>query len=67
MDEKKYWRVNCAGQGCPDRDGCRRYRLRLPEVVAGPRPQVPIFAWASWDIERDRVGECESKVKFREA
>jgi hypothetical protein len=54
-DEK----VNCAGQGCPERDGCRRFVLRLP---TGGHKQ---FDWASFDIERMFFGDCLSFVEFK--
>jgi hypothetical protein len=59
-------RVNCAGQGCGERDGCRRFRLRLPREgqTAVPSERL-IFDWASFDLEK-KSGECPVFVKFRE-
>ena len=49
----------CAGQGCPERDGCRRFEWRIPDKVT---IHGPVCAWASLDIERQRNGECEARI-----
>lgn len=58
-------RLNCAGQGCEARSGCRRYQIRLPrKAIAG---EVKVFDWASFDVEQKRLGECKALIVFREA
>ena len=54
---------NCAGQQCPERDGCRRYESRIParKVVIEDR-KIPIFEWASFDIERQIFGDCPQRI-----
>jgi hypothetical protein len=61
-------KLNCAGQGCPERAGCRRYELRLAEryeEVHGYK--IPRFDWASFDLERAASGSCENRVRMYEA
>ena len=57
--------VNCAGQGCPEREDCRRYRVTV-NVPACSR-DYPYGEWASFDIERAWSGDCKSFVKYRAA
>jgi len=38
-------RTQCAGGGCPDKDGCLRFALRAGQPL-----------WASFDIERESSG-----------
>ena len=45
----KTFEANCAGQGCPEREGCLRY-LR-PSAQLGQ-------AWASFDLERQIKDSC---------
>lgn len=59
-------RSNCAGQACAERDGCRRYRIRLLREGETGKPH-PIADWASFDIEASLLGECKSFVRFRDA
>jgi hypothetical protein len=50
--------AKCAGQGCEERDNCLRFRRHI----------APLQAWASFDIERQRLGgECPNfdKVPVR--
>ncbi len=59
----KHHIVNCAGQVCPERGECLRY-LRHAQW---PRKDYEtgktiVQAWASYDIERQRCGSCESKL-----
>lgn len=59
-------KANCAGQGCVQRETCRRYKVAIPDGkrwVAGQ--EVPIVNWASFDIEAAHFGSCESFVRFR--
>jgi hypothetical protein len=56
-------RLNCAGVGCADREGCRRYRIRLPRLG---EVEHKIFDWASFDVERELKGDCVSLIKYRE-
>lgn len=56
-------RLNCAGQGCQDRDSCRRYR-----IVLGERNEASnrvVGEWASFDIERLVFGDCRAFVVYR--
>lgn len=55
-------RVNCAGQGCSDREECRRYKLTLP---LDPKAKEPAFEWASFDLERLLFLDCPAFVRFR--
>lgn len=60
-------KLNCAGQGCPERDGCRRYEIRIAEghlEVGGVRVQQ--FGWASFDLEREAFGGCFSRIRVHE-
>ncbi len=53
-------KINCTGQGCDERDGCRRYASMTQDgksIVGGK--EHPIFNWASFDIERQRFGDCK--------
>lgn len=65
------FRANCAGQGCADRDGCRRYVLRLANGKQRGRDgeEHPVFAWVSWDLERvvRPGGDCAGFVRMRGA
>ena len=56
-------KLNCAGQGCPERGTCRRYAIRIPDrhefvqQAADVAPvRVPRFEWASFDVERVAFG-----------
>lgn len=60
-------RVNCAGQGCVERWGCRRYRIRLPEDGQRVSAERLVYPWASFDLERLWFGSCQAFVKFRES
>lgn len=42
--------VQCAGQSCAAREGCLRYHKR-----GGT-------AWASFDIEQERLGDCPASL-----
>lgn len=49
-----YVKANCAGQGCADRETCRRFQVRIGESW-----EVTTGRWGSFDIERARFGgEC---------
>lgn len=59
-------KANCAGQGCSEREMCRRYRVLIAEKhieVNGAR--FPVYAWASFDIEAKAFGSCQSFVRFK--
>lgn len=50
-----YGKLNCAGQGCPERDTCRRYVIR---VATGQE-----MKWASFDIERMQYKTCPHYIQ----
>lgn len=52
-------KANCAGQGCPDRDGCRRFQARI-----GEEWHQSTGRWISADLEREVFGECASFVRW---
>jgi hypothetical protein len=58
-------RVNCAGQGCEAREGCRRFRIRLPRL-GQVELKHRLYDWASFDLEALLQGECRSFVAYRE-
>ena len=58
-------RVNCAGQGCPERDDCKRYRLRLATELNGVAAAERPFVWGSFDLERLWFGDCPAFVRFK--
>lgn len=59
-------KLNCAGQQCPERDGCRRFEVRIPDGTIKIRGKdFATFAWASFDIERQHFGNCASLVPYR--
>lgn len=53
--------TNCAGQGCPERDGCRRYEVRLRTEHEPDNG----FRWASFDLERR--GRCIHRIAMEGA
>jgi hypothetical protein len=60
-------KTNCAGQLCPEREGCRRYQIRISsgkEVICDV--ETPTYEWASFDIERQRFGACPHLIHYRE-
>lgn len=60
-------RLNCAGQGCPERDECRRYATRVAsgKFVAANGYEHKTFTWASFDLERQKLGTCASLIRVR--
>jgi hypothetical protein len=58
-------RLNCAGQGCEAREGCRRFRIRLPRL-GQVELKHRLYDWASFDLEALQLGECRSFVAYRE-
>lgn len=58
-------KLNCAGVGCPERDGCRRYETRISvgKLVAKNGFEYKTYAWASFDVERELMGDCPSRVR----
>jgi hypothetical protein len=58
-------RLNCAGQGCEAREGCRRFRIRLPRL-GQVEVKHRLYDWASFDLEALQLGECRSFVAYRE-
>ncbi len=59
MDAK----TNCAGSGCPERTGCRRYEARvIAHYVVRGEVRIPVLAWASLDIERAAYGSCPARI-----
>lgn len=60
-------KTNCVGRECPERDGCRRYEVRIPariEIVRDHR--IPRMEWASFDIERMVEGNCPHRITLHE-
>lgn len=57
--------LNCAGQGCADRDACRRYVVRVNAQNCSR--ENPYGAWASFDIERQVLGDCKHFAKYRKS
>lgn len=53
-------RSNCAGRGCAERDGCRRYRVRI-----GDYARSEAVYWISADIERVVYGSCAVFMQYR--
>lgn len=60
-------KVNCPGQECHERESCRRYKENIPSGFHAVREDVriPVFEWASFDIEAALVGSCEVKIPWR--
>jgi hypothetical protein len=61
--------ANCAGQGCPERRECRRWRVIVP-ASGQSRDFVhrdTLGAWMSFDLERQARGDCSAFVRHREA
>ena len=55
--------MNCAGQGCGERELCRRYLIRLASKRwIGDERQ---YDWASWDLERLVFGDCKMFIQWR--
>lgn len=53
-------KLNCAGQGCSEREYCRRFRVRI-----GGGWQVGTGQWGSFDLERAaHADECRSFVRW---
>jgi hypothetical protein len=52
-------KLNCAGSGCEEREGCRRYRVRIGEDWRRWTGR-----WGSFDVERGRYGTCEAFVRW---
>lgn len=63
MEIKRLNSLNCAGQGCQERDQCRRYRVRVNSPAC--TKEHPFGEWGSFDVERSRFGDCRQFVKFR--
>lgn len=58
--------LNCAGQGCPERQTCRRFLVRVnaPQCTK----EHPYGEWASFDLERlvkSASGTCPHFTKYR--
>ena len=61
----EFSKANCAGQGCEDREGCRRFRVR----IVGPSGEWErqFGQWISADLERAEMpGSCPYFVRYRE-
>ena len=58
-------KVNCAGRGCPEREGCRRYETRIAtgKLVAKNGYEFKTYSWASFDVERAAMGDCAARIK----
>ena len=58
--------LNCAGQSCPERDGCKRYEHRQSSsFVEDGEKKIPVFEWASYDLERLLDGTCPARIAVR--
>lgn len=58
--------LNCAGQGCPERDGCKRYEHRQSSsFIADGEKKIPVFEWASYDVERALFDSCAARIAVR--
>jgi len=58
--------LNCAGQHCPERDGCKRYEHRQSSsFIADGEKKIPVFEWASYDIERMALDSCQARIALR--
>ena len=57
-------KLNCAGQDCPEREGCRRFEVRVPDRYekGADGLKVSLFEWGGFDIERKRFGGCASRA-----
>jgi hypothetical protein len=60
----KLGKANCAGQGCPERRGCRRYQVRILGPSRAPW-EHRYGLWVSADLERQKLGSCALFVKWR--
>lgn len=60
-------KLNCSGQECLERDGCRRYEIRIADGhdLVG-LVKVPRINWASFDVERVLRGSCENRIRMHE-
>ena len=58
-----HYKASCAGQGCPERDGCLRFEERRP---IGNIKGLVLVAWASFDIERQARGHCRHRQTVSE-
>lgn len=59
-------KANCAGQACAERDGCRRYRIRIADGYEYHGDlKLPRIVWASLDLERLLFGSCSAFVQWR--
>lgn len=61
--------AGCAGQGCAERAQCRRYRVIVPKSAQSRdfAHRDTLGVWMSFDIERQRAGDCHAFVRYREA
>lgn len=59
-------KTNCAGQYCDEREGCRRYGAMIADgIKVVNERQLPVFAWASFDLERAFFGgECPHFIRM---
>lgn len=58
-------KLNCAGRGCPEREGCRRFETRISvgKRVAANGYELKTYTWASFDVERARFGDCPARIR----
>lgn len=58
-------KLNCAGRECPEREGCRRFvtRIATGKAVASNGYEFKTYTWASFDVERARMGDCHSRIR----
>jgi hypothetical protein len=57
-------KLNCAGQGCDERVGCRRYEVLVPsskELDASGKERL-MYSWGSFDIERKLFRACSARA-----
>lgn len=60
--------ANCAGQFCPERGECRRFRMLIPK--SGQKRDFAhrdtLGVWMSFDLERKALGDCPAFIRQRE-
>lgn len=69
MNARVLGRMNCAGGGCSERVGCRRFddpRMVLEVVKGADGTKRPVHVWGSFDVERKRFGNCVVRVVTQE-
>lgn len=59
--------ANCAGQGCPERGQCRRYRVIVTKsgLSRDFMYRDTLGHWKSFDIERQAFGSCSAFSRYQ--